>query len=148
MRDYFSQLLLVLCGAGVMLLSGCIQPKPKDAMERSQLGIDIGIKNVGNERIDGAYVRFGDYVFRAGIVSAGQKAVHVDSGQFVPDQAEVGYKLRNGEDVVRVVSVKEHMPTNSADNMALYFVVDGERHVTVEFLHFVHVDGKWTLVEY
>ena len=147
MCSNFSRVLFLSCVTSVWL-SGCTQSKTKDATDRTQEGIDVGIRNVGKERIDLAYVRFGDYTFRAGIISSGKEAVHVSSGQRVPDLAEVGYELENDKSVVQTVSVKEHMPTNSTEGMVLYFVVDGEQPVTVDFMHCVQVDGSWTLKHY
>ena len=127
---------------------GCTQSETKDASERTPTGIDVGIKNVGKERIDLAYVRFGDFTFRAGIVSSGNEAVQVCSEQRVPDRAEVGYELENGKSIVQTVSVKEHAPTNSTGGMVLYFVVDGEQPVRVVFMHCAQVNGSWTLKPY
>jgi len=147
MCSNFSRVLFLSCVTSA-LLSGCPQSKTKRASDRTQAGIDVGIRNVGTERIDLAYVRFGNYTFRAGIVSSGSEKEHVDSGQSVPDRAEVGYELENGKSVVQTVPVKEHMPTNSTEGMVLYFVVDGEQPVTVDFMHCVQVDGSWTLKHY
>jgi hypothetical protein len=131
-----------------MTTTGCVHGRNDWNNVSEELGITIGIQNVGTEPIDLAYVKFGHYAFRAGMVAPRTKAVHVCSGQSVPDEAEVGYKLKNGTKIVRTVPVKVYLPGNTMEDqdLVLHFNVDGENDVAVEFLKSVHIDGKSCLV--
>lgn len=141
-------LLCVMTACAMIVVGGCVHDRDDPVEPKDITGIDIGIKNVGTERLERATVKFGEYRFAAGIVSAGHEAVNVCSGQLVPDSAEVFFELKGGRVFEKTVDVKTHAPTDLHGEVTLYFTIGGNHDVSVEFFRSVKVNGRSKLVPY
>ena len=139
---------LLLGVASVFAMGGCVYDGGQPTEMNDVTGIDVGVRNLGSERIEDASVSFGDYSFTLGIISPGKKAVHVCSGQSVPDAAEIHFELEGGRSFKKVVPVAKHLPPHASADLVLHFNIDDKQNVQVEFLHFIQVDGRSKLVPY
>lgn len=128
----------------VLLVVGCLCTDRISKMSNDELGLDVGIVNASLKGIADVYVCFGDYVFKAGVVGPGKKAVHVCSGQRLPKEAEVGYRSSSGGVIVEHVIVKSAVQIENDQHCLLYFVVSEDEPVKVEVMRFVQVNGAWT----
>ncbi len=139
---------LVLGGVAIFAIGGCVNNGSQLAEMKEVNSIDVGVRNLGTERIEDATVSFGNYLFSFGIVSPGKKAVHVCSGQMVPATAEIVFELQNGKVFKKVVSVRENLPTEDRGSVILHFNIDSNQDVGVEFFRSEKVDGRSKLVPY
>jgi hypothetical protein len=130
------------------ITGGCFHNGGKPGEMKDVTGIDVGIRNLGTKRIEDSSIAFGNYSFTLGIISPGKKAVHVCSGQSIPDMAEIVFELESGKTFKKMVSVAKHLPLNASDDLVLHFNIDDKQNIQVEFLHFIMEDGRSKLVSY
>jgi hypothetical protein len=135
----------LLAGAVVALLTSCREPSTAD------WAIDVGIQNMGTNMIKGAAVSWGEFSFRAGLVSPTAEAVHVGFDRPIPETATVHYLLPDGKEIAKTISVKKAIPAvayNDKDITVMFEVNSNTDAVTVKILHFVEKDGYNQLVPF
>lgn len=113
--------------------------------------IDVGIKNVGSEMIDEASVKWGEFKFTAGIISASSDKTQVCFDRPIPDTATVHYSLPDGKEVTKTVMVKSAVPAEAFKirEMTVMFEVNSDNaDVKINFLHFIEKDGYPQLVPF
>jgi len=131
--------------AVVALITSCREPATAD------WAIDVGIRNMGTNMIKGAAVSWGEFSFRAGLVSPSGKAVHVGFDHPVPEKATVYYSLPDGRKIEKTVAVKAAIPAvayKDKDITVMFEVNSNTDAVTVKILHFVEKDGYNQLVPF
>ncbi len=135
----------MLAVALAVIVTSCREPSAAD------WAIDVGIQNMGTNMIKGASVSWGEYSFRAGLVSSSGKAVHVGFDHPIPDSATVHYSLTDGRNVEKTVAVKKTIPAaayKDKDITVMFEVNSNTDEVTVKILHFVEKDGYNQLVPF
>jgi hypothetical protein len=101
--------------------------------------------------IDEASVKWGEFRFSAGIVSAGKQAVQVSFDHPIPEMATVYYSLPDGKEIAKTVVVKSVVPAEAYKEreMEVSFEVNSNTdEVTVKFYHHVYKDNYWHLVPF
>ena len=138
-------LLYLLTFAVIFPLTSC------QAQTNEDWKINVGIKNVGTNRIAAASVKWGEFKFTAGIVSPGKQAVQVSFDHPIPETATVHCSLPDGKEITKTVPVKSAVPAAALKerHIEVSFEVNSNNgEVTVKFYHHVYMDNYWHLVLY
>jgi len=115
--------------------------------------IHVGIQNVGTNSIETASVSWGEFWFRAGIVSPATEAVHIGFDRPIPESATVYYSLPDGKKVKKTLVVKAAIPKaaykDKDKKITFMFDVNSNTdEVAVKILHYVRKEGYPQLVPY
>lgn len=135
--------LLSILGIVFVLISCCSCRKRKNKIEN----IDVGIRNTGNRKIYGAYVKLGEYKTVGGTIIPKTDSVHVYFNHPITEEAEVHFKIEDKNPVTKNIPLKSVMPKDISGDLVIMFDVnsdDGE--ISVGFYQFKQIDGRAKLV--